>query len=115
MWKPCPYYNQFEDAFHDGVLEFPVKTSLLQLQGTMNFLDLPCLVLLSHAERVFLLLPEMEQKLRTQILYNDLPRFLLYTYVPPQFGADEVSDGSLSLLSKMKMRSDALWANLIRL
>jgi hypothetical protein len=57
----------------------------------------------------------MEQKLRTQILYNDLLRFLLYTNVPPQFGADEVNDGSSSLLSKMKMKSDALWATLIRL
>jgi hypothetical protein len=44
--------------------------------------------------RVFLWLPEKQQKLRTQIVYNGLPKFLgrlLYAYLHPLLGADELS------------------------
>jgi hypothetical protein len=40
------------------------------------------------------LLPERQQKLRTQIVYNGLPKFLgrlLYAYLHPLLGADELS------------------------
>jgi hypothetical protein len=43
---------------------------------------------------VFPLLPERQQKLRTQIVYNGLPEFLgrlLYAYLHPLLGADELS------------------------
>ncbi len=42
----------------------------------------------------FPLLPERQQKLRTQIVYNGLPKFLgrlLYAYLHPLLGADELS------------------------
>jgi len=37
--------------------------------------------------------PERQQKLRTQIVYNGLPKFLgrlLYAYLHPLLGADEL-------------------------
>ncbi len=43
---------------------------------------------------IFPLLPERQQKLRTQIVYNGLPKFLgrlLYAYLHPLLGADELS------------------------
>jgi hypothetical protein len=47
-----------------------------------------------HHVWVFPLLPESQQKLRTQIVYNGLPKFLgrlLYAYLHPLLGADELS------------------------
>jgi hypothetical protein len=47
-----------------------------------------------HHVWVFPLLPERQQKLRTQIVYNGLPKFLgrlLYAYLHPLLGADELS------------------------
>ncbi len=47
-----------------------------------------------HHIWVFPLLPERQQKLRTQIVYNGLPKFLsrlLYAYLHPLLGADELS------------------------
>ncbi len=44
---------------------------------------------------IFPLLLERQQKLRTQIVYNGLPKFLgrlLYAYLHPLLGADELSE-----------------------
>jgi hypothetical protein len=54
------------------------------------------------------LLPERQQKLRTQIVYNGLPKLLgrlLYAYLHPLLGADDSvgSHGSLSLPFVMKV------------
>jgi hypothetical protein len=47
-----------------------------------------------HHVWVFPLLPKRQQKLRMQIVYNGLPKFLgrlLYAYLHPLLGADELS------------------------
>jgi hypothetical protein len=47
-----------------------------------------------HHVWVFPLLPERQQKLRMQIVYNGLPKFLgrlLHAYLHPLLGADELS------------------------
>jgi len=47
-----------------------------------------------RSQFVLLLLPERQQKLRMQIVYNGLPKFLgrlLYAYLHPLLGADELS------------------------
>jgi hypothetical protein len=51
-------------------------------------------VLANITSESFPFLPERQQKLRTQIVYNSLPKFLgrlLYAYLHPLLGADELS------------------------
>ncbi len=64
-------------------------------EHTIDLFDQPCLWNASqHHGWFFLLLPEMQQKLRMQILYDGLLRNLgrlLCAYLCPLVGADEVS------------------------
>jgi hypothetical protein len=65
---------------------------------------------------VFLLLSELQLKLRTQILFNGLSRFwadyyiLIYTHFQ-ELMKSVGSHGSLSLLLVMEVRSDSLWVS----
>jgi len=55
-----------------------------------------------HHIWVFPLLLERQQKLRTQIVYNGLPKFLgrlLYAYLHPLLGADELSGWAWQLIT----------------
>jgi len=64
-----------------------------------------------HHVWVFPLLPERQQKLRTQIVYNGLPKFLgrlLYSYLHPLLGADELSGWSWQLVTAMRDEGDGL-------
>jgi hypothetical protein len=57
------------------------------------------------------LLPERQQKLRTQIVYNGLPKFLgrlLYAYLHPLLGADELSGWSWQLVTAIHDEGDGL-------
>jgi hypothetical protein len=66
-----------------------------------------------HHDWVFLLLSELQLKLRTQILFNGLSRFwadyyiLIYTHFQ-ELMKSAGSHGSLSLLLVMEVRSDSL-------
>ncbi len=61
--------------------------------------------------RVFPLLPERKQKLRTQIVYNGSPKFLgrlLYAYLHPLLGADELRGSSWQLATAVCDEGDGL-------
>jgi hypothetical protein len=74
---------------------FPSEACCSLNEDTVDFFDQQCLLSASqHHVWVFPLLPERQQKLRTQIVYNGLPKFLgrsLYAYLHPLLGADELS------------------------
>ncbi len=61
--------------------------------------------------QVFPLLPERQQKVRTQIVYNGLPKFLgrlLYAYLHLLLGADELSGSSWQLITAVHDEGDGL-------
>jgi hypothetical protein len=63
-----------------------------------------------HQDRVFPLLPETQQNLRMQILYNHLPKSgqILCTYLHLLSGADEVSQESWQLVTAIHDEDDCL-------